>query len=86
MGAIRSLILALAGAGVLAAPAAASEDDWPVLKGARLEGLRPWGAFAVYRADRSVTGVSAQSPSTAVDVVKVDAPLSSHGSFRRSPG
>lgn len=58
MGAIRSLILALAGAGVLAAPAAASEDDWPVLKGARLEGLRPWGAFAVYRADRSVTGVS----------------------------
>ena len=58
MGAIRILILALAGAGVLAAPAAASEDDWPVLKGARLEGLRPWGAFAVYRADRSVTGVS----------------------------
>lgn len=58
MGAIRTLILALAGAGVLAAPAAASEDDWPVLKGARLEGLRPWGAFAVYRADRSVTGVS----------------------------
>lgn len=58
MGAIRSLILALAGAGVLAAPAAASEDDWPVLKGVRLDGLRPWGAFAVYRADRSVTGVS----------------------------
>ena len=55
MGAIRTLLLALAGAGVLAAPAAASEDDWPVLKGARLEGLRPWGAFAVYRADRSVT-------------------------------
>ena len=58
MGAIRSLILALAGAGVLAAPAAAGEDDWPVLKGVRLDGLRPWGAFAVYRADRSVTGVS----------------------------
>lgn len=58
MGAIRTLILALLGAGVLAAPAAASEDDWPVLKGARLEGLRPWGAFAVYRADRSVAGVS----------------------------
>ncbi|WP_293404722.1 hypothetical protein [Phenylobacterium sp.] len=58
MGAIRTLLLALAGAGALAAPAAASEDDWPVLKGARLEGLRPWGAFAVYRADRSVTGVS----------------------------
>ncbi|WP_312166315.1 hypothetical protein [Phenylobacterium sp.] len=58
MGAIRTLILALAGAGVLAAPAAASDDDWPVLKGVRLEGLRPWGAFAVYRADRSVAGVS----------------------------
>lgn len=58
MGVIRTLVLALLGAGVLAAPAAASEDDWPVLKGARLEGLRPWAAFAVYRADRSVTGVS----------------------------
>jgi hypothetical protein len=58
VGAIRILILALLGAGVLAAPAAASEDDWPVLKGARLDGLRPWGAFAVYRADRSVAGVS----------------------------
>lgn len=58
MGAIRTLILALAGAAALAAPAAASDDDWPVLKGVSLEGVRPWGAFAVYRADRSVTGVS----------------------------
>ena len=58
MGAIRTSLLALLGAAVLAAPAAASDDDWPVLKGARLDGQRPWGAFAVYRADRSVTGVS----------------------------
>jgi hypothetical protein len=45
----RATLLALAGAMLLAAPAVASEDDWPVLKGARLDGQMPWGAFAVYR-------------------------------------
>ena len=49
MGAFRTTWLALAGAMLLAAPAAASDDDWPVLKGARLDGQMPWGAFAVYR-------------------------------------
>ena len=59
MGAFRTIILALAGAAILAAPAAASEDDWPALKGARLDGQMPWGAFAVYRAgDRPTTGVT----------------------------
>ena len=59
MGAIRTTILALVGAAILAAPAAASEDDWPVLKGARLDGQMPWGAFAVYRAPgRPTTGVT----------------------------
>ena len=59
MGAMRTIILALAGAAILAAPAAASEDDWPVLKGARLDGQMPWGAFAVYRAPgRPTTGVT----------------------------
>lgn len=55
MGAIRTTILALTGAALMAAPAAASEDDWPVLKGARLDGQMPWGAFAVYRAPGQVT-------------------------------
>lgn len=59
MGAIRTTILALAGAATFAAPAAASEDDWPVLKGARLDGQMPWGAFAVYRAPgQPTTGVT----------------------------
>ena len=59
MGAKRILALAVVGAAMLAAPAQASEDDWPVLKGARLDGQMPWGAFAVYRAtDASVTGVT----------------------------
>lgn len=47
---MRTIILALAGAAIPAAFAAASEDDWPVLKGARLDGQMPWGAFAVHRA------------------------------------
>jgi len=57
LAAIRTICLTLATAAILATPAAASEDDWPVLKGARLDGLRPWSAFAVYRAESS-TGVS----------------------------
>lgn len=49
MGAFRTICLALSCAALLAAPAQAAEDDWPVLKGARLDGQMPWGAFAVYR-------------------------------------
>lgn len=55
---MKAIILALAAA-ALAAPALASEDDWPVLKGARLEGRMPWGAFAVYRPPgQPTTGVT----------------------------
>lgn len=49
MGVFRTICLALPCAALLAAPALAAEDDWPVLKGARLNGQMPWGAFAVYR-------------------------------------
>lgn len=59
MGALRTIILTLASAGALAAPAMAREDDWPEIKGARLDGQRPWGAFAIYRSPSlQVTGVS----------------------------
>ncbi|WP_374532687.1 hypothetical protein [Phenylobacterium sp.] len=75
MGAFRTIILALAGAAILAAPAAASEDDWPVLKGARLDGQMPWGAFAVYRAgDRPTTGVTLFVRDNALIARRVETP------------
>lgn len=40
-----SLLLATA---ALAAPAFAADDDWPILKSARIDGVPPWGAFVVY--------------------------------------
>lgn len=44
----RILLLSLA-ATALATPCLADEDDWPVLKGARVENRPPAVAFAVYR-------------------------------------
>lgn len=59
MGALRAIAAALVAAPLLAAPALAAEDDWPVLKSARLDGLPPWGAFVVYpAADKPSAGVS----------------------------
>lgn len=49
MGAFRAILASLILAPLLAAPALAAEDDWPVLKSARLDGVPPWGAFVVYR-------------------------------------
>jgi len=75
VGAFRTIILVLAGAAILAAPAAASEDDWPVLKGARLDGQMPWGAFAVYRAgDRPTTGVTLFVRDNALIARRVETP------------
>lgn len=48
----RILLLSLAVAAV-AAPCLADEDDWPVLKGARVENRPPAVAFAIYRSHRS---------------------------------
>lgn len=52
--------LAAAGLALLlcAGQAGAAEDDWPVIKGERLSGQPPWAAFAIYRADGSVVGVT----------------------------
>jgi hypothetical protein len=55
---VRRGVLGIAAAFALAAPAAAAVDDWPSIKGARLDDRPPFAAFAVYRADASVVGVS----------------------------
>lgn len=55
MGGLRFL---LAAALLAATPAFAADDDWPSIKGARLSGQQPFAAFAVYKADGAVTGVS----------------------------
>jgi hypothetical protein len=57
VGASRSIILSLLTAATVATPVFASDDDWPVIKGSRLDDQRPWAAFAVYKPDTS-TGIS----------------------------
>jgi hypothetical protein len=61
VGGPRTILTSLIAAAALAAPAAqAAEDDWPILKSARIDGQPPWGAFVVYSSssDRPSTGVS----------------------------
>lgn len=64
MGALRTLLAPLAASAALAAPAllpggaSAAEDDWPILKSHRIDGLPPWGAFVVYPTAGASTGVS----------------------------
>lgn len=65
MGALRTILASLVATAALAAPvlapqtAWAAEDDWPILKSHRIDGVPPWGAFVVYRAaGQASTGVS----------------------------
>lgn len=57
MGLFRKTMLALVGATCLAAPAAASDDDWPVLKGARVDEQAPLVAMAIYRPSGATFGL-----------------------------
>ncbi|WP_309644616.1 hypothetical protein [Phenylobacterium sp.] len=52
----RILFLSLAVAAI-AAPCLADEDDWPVLKGARVDGQPPALALAIYRAQGATFGL-----------------------------
>lgn len=58
MGAYWTILTSLIATAALAVPALAAEDDWPVIKGTRVDEQPPWGAFALYSPDGDSTGVS----------------------------
>lgn len=63
----RIFLLSLAAAAV-AAPCLADEDDWPVLKGARVDGQPPAVVLAVYRARGATFGLGVY-PTTTGDLL-----------------
>ena len=58
MGVLRTFLTSLIAAAALAGPALGAADDWPVIKGQRVDDQPPWGAFALYSVSGASVGVS----------------------------